>query len=118
MTLDARRPTLGSRRVGRRQLVGPGGRATSGPRGAPYPPQHVRARMGPLPALRGTIMNVDDRRRGGKMRAASLTADERRDAGRRAYLAGAVNTVCRRIEDLTTDQKDRLRAALALATKG
>jgi len=49
---------------------------------------------------------------GGIARAQSLTQEERRIIGRAAYLVGAVNTVIRRVNELTQEQIDALREAV------
>jgi hypothetical protein len=41
---------------------------------------------------------------------ARLSPDERKEASRRAYLAGAVNAVVSRAPELTPEQRDKLRA--------
>ena len=43
---------------------------------------------------------------------AKLTPDERRASSRRAYLAGAVNTIAARVDELTDEQASRLTQAL------
>ncbi len=57
-------------------------------------------------------MNIEDRRRGGHARAATLSPAERREAGRRAYFAGAFRTVLKRVQDLSPGQREQLKAAL------
>jgi hypothetical protein len=51
-------------------------------------------------------------RMGGLARAGKLDREKRKEIGRDAYLAGAVNTVIRRYEDLTEDQRERLTDAV------
>jgi cell division inhibitor SulA len=45
---------------------------------------------------------------GGLARAGKLDKKRRREICRDAYLAGAVNTVIRRYDDLTEEQRERL----------
>lgn len=49
---------------------------------------------------------------GGRRRAELLTPQERKESSRRAYLAGAVRTICRQVHTLTPDQMQALRDAL------
>lgn len=51
-------------------------------------------------------------RAGGLALAAKSTPEQRKARGRRAYLAGAVRTVAARVEELTQEERDALRAAL------
>jgi hypothetical protein len=51
-------------------------------------------------------------RMGGLARAGKLDQKARQKSGRDAYLAGAVNTVIRRFDDLTDDQRERLTDAV------
>lgn len=44
---------------------------------------------------------------------AKLTPDERRASSRRAYLAGAANTIVARVDELTDEQAARIAQALA-----
>jgi enoyl-CoA hydratase/carnithine racemase len=56
--------------------------------------------------------------RAGYARAAKMTAEQRRESARRAYLAGAVNAVVARAPELSADQVARLRAVFAPAVNG
>lgn len=42
----------------------------------------------------------------------NLTPEQRIERARGAYLAGAVNTVARRVRELTPDQRERIAAAI------
>jgi len=51
--------------------------------------------------------------RGGQARAANMTPEQRQEAGRRAYLAGAARTVAARWDDVPVElQVEILAAAL------
>ncbi len=49
-------------------------------------------------------------RRGGLARSAAMTAEERRKVARKAHLAGAVNAVVNRREELAEEQVERIRS--------
>jgi hypothetical protein len=49
---------------------------------------------------------------GGLARARALSPERRREDARKAYLAGAVNSVAARVNELSEDQKGKLFNAL------
>jgi hypothetical protein len=52
------------------------------------------------------------RSRSGQAAAASMTAEQRHERARRGSLAAAVNTIAKRAEDLTADQRELVRLAV------
>jgi hypothetical protein len=67
--------------------------------------------------MTNTTKNLSDKQRAqrgaaGKARMATLTPEQRLQLGRNAYLSGAVNTVIKRIDDLTAEQLDALATAV------
>ena len=62
---------------------------------------------------REKMSNTERGRLGGFAAAASMTAEQRRERGRKAALAAAVSTVVRRWPDLTPEQKARIASVAA-----
>lgn len=63
------------------------------------------------------MLTHEDRARGGRNRAASLTPERRKEIARKAYLAAAVNAVMNRSTELSDEQVAKLRAAFGGAAR-